>query len=170
MTSRPKYPAAPNSLLNRSSTLSVFHKERFADRRVSLFPAGVRPVEGQPNRGNTPCPREQPSTTRRQQNTPHMLLDTTQKLANTMTLGNTRRPPTMRTPRTGTPPTLDITPRRQLGRTPRSTVRNNAAWERDRLSWRVPLSFRGPQRPDQTEQSRRDACGYSTTFSAATLD
>jgi hypothetical protein len=73
------------------------------------------------------CPRKLRNTTRRQQNTPHMLLDTTQKLANTTTPGTTRRPPTMRTPRTGTPPTLDITPKRQLGRIPRSTARSNAA-------------------------------------------
>jgi hypothetical protein len=70
---------------------------------------------------------KQPSTTRRQQNTPHMLLNTTQKLANTTIPGTTRRPPTMHTPRTGTPPTLDITPKRQLGRIPRSTARSNAA-------------------------------------------
>jgi hypothetical protein len=54
-----------------------------------------------------------------------MLLNTTQKLANITTPDTTRRPPTMRIALTGTPPTLDITPKRPLGRTPRSTVRNS---------------------------------------------
>ena len=93
-------------------------------------------------RGNTPCPRKQPSTTRRQQNTPHMQLNTTQKLVNTTTPGTTRRRPTMRTPRTGTPPTLDITPKRQLGHIPRSTARSSAAWTRP-LSWRPSSAAAG---------------------------
>src|ERR1700722_17094090 len=92
------------------------------------------------SRGNTPCPKRLRNITRRQQNTPHMLPTTTQKLANTTTPGTMRSPPPMRTPPTGTPPTLDITPKRQLGHTPRSTARSSTAWARDRLSWR-PLSF-----------------------------
>jgi hypothetical protein len=57
---------------------------------------------------------------------PHMLLNTIQKPANTTMPGTTRRRPTTHTPRMGTPPTLDITPKRQLGRTLRSTARNSA--------------------------------------------